>query len=125
MTPPVFPIAVASPAVLAQLGASPTRFWPAGKAPQNEERPYAVWQIISGNPANSLSCPPREDYFLVQVDAYAKTVSAVREVAEALRDAYEASYNQISSWDGDPWEQATGLYRFSFSVEFWTRRPAS
>lgn len=125
MNPPVFSIAVASPAVLAVLGSAPTRLWPFGQAPQNEARPYAVWQIVAGAPGNSLSCIPKEDLFTVQFDAYAKAVSGARAVAEVLRDAYEASYNPVTSWNGEDWEQATGLWRVSFSVDFWTRRPAS
>ena len=125
MNPPVFSTAKASPAVLATLGSSPTRLWPFGQAPQNETRPYAVWQVVYGNPDNSLSCIPKEDLFGVQIDAYAKTVSDAREVAEVLRDAYEASYNQVTAWNGEDWEPATGLWRVSFTVEFWTRRQAS
>lgn len=125
MTPPVFSIATASPAVLAKLGTAPTRLWLFGMAPQNEPRPYAVWQIVYGNPDNSLSCVPKEDLYGVQFDCYAKTASDAREVAEVLRDAYEASYNQVTAWNGEDREPATLLYRVSFTVEFWTRRPAS
>jgi hypothetical protein len=96
-----------------------------GYAPQNEVRPYAVWQVVYGNPDNSLSCVPKEDLYGVQFDCYAKTASDAREVAEVLRDAYEASYNPVTAWNGEDWEPATGLWRVSFIVEFWTRRPAS
>lgn len=125
MNPPVFSIAVASPAVLAVLGSAPTRLWPFGQAPQNETRPYAVWQVVYGNPDNSLSCVPKEDLLGTQIDSYAKTVSGARQVAEVLRDAYEESFNQVTAWNGEDWEQSTGLYRVSFTVEFWVRRPGS
>lgn len=122
MYPSVFTIATASPAVLAVLGSAPTRFWPFGHVPQNEVRPYAVHQLIYGTPDNSLSCVPTEDNFGIQIDAYAKTVTAARDVAAALRDAFEDTYNHVVGWNGEFWDHPTGLYRVSFTVEFWTER---
>lgn len=125
MYPQVFQIAAADAGVTGVLGSNPVRFWPFGKAPQNETRPYAVHQLVYGNPDNSLSCTPSVDLFGIQIDAYAKSVTDARNVAEALRDAFEATYNHVVSWNGEDWEQATGLYRVSFTVEFWTERPSS
>lgn len=125
MYPPAFSIAAANAGVTSVLGSSPVRFWPFGKAPQNEIRPYAVHQLIYGNPDNSLSCVPSIDLYGVQVDAYAKTVTDARNVASALRDAFEETYNHVVSWNGEDWEAATGLYRVSFTVEFWTERQSS
>lgn len=122
MFAPVFQVATASAQVLAVLGSGPTRFWPFGHVPQNEARPYAVWQTVYGNPDNSLSCVPSEDLFGVQVDAYAKTASGARQVAEALRDAFEAQFYPVTSYNGEDWEQNSGLFRVSFTVEFWTER---
>lgn len=122
MYPPAFAIAAANSGVTAVLGTSPTRFWPFGHVPQSETRPYAVHQLIYGSPDNSLSCVPSEDNFGLQIDAYAKTVTDARAVAAALRDAFEETYNQVVAWNGEFWEQATGLYRVSFTVEFWTER---
>lgn len=122
MTPDVFNIAKQSSEVLALLGSNPTRFYPFGKAPQNEMRPYAVWQVVYGNPDNSLSCIPKEDMTGVQVDAYAKTATDARDVAAALRDAFEAGFNHVVGYNGEFWEQATGLYRVSFTAEFWVER---
>lgn len=123
--PPVFQIAIANPAVVGILGSSPTRFWPFGQAPQNEARPYAVHQLVYGTPDNSLSCVPREDNYGIQIDAYAKTVTAVRDVADALRDAFEETYNHVVAYNGEDWEPATGLWRSSFTVEFWSERSGS
>ena len=122
MGPEVFPIATASPSVLSVLGTGPTRLWPFGNAPQNETRPYAVFQTVYGNPDNKLACPPTEDLWGVQFDAYAKTVSEARAVAEALRNAYEASGNYVVAYNGEDREPATMLWRVSFTVEFWTER---
>lgn len=122
MYPPVFQVAAEDPGVTALLGTNPVRFWPFGRAPQNEVRPYAFHQLVYGNPDNSLSCIPTEDLFGIQIDAYAKTVSDARNVAQALRDAFEAQHHPITSFNGEDWEQSTGLYRVSFTVEFWTER---
>jgi hypothetical protein len=98
------------------------RLWPFGYAEQNSPRPYAVWQVIYGNPENSLSCIPDMDLFGCQFDCYAKTVTDARAVAAALRDSFEESYNHVVSWNGELWDQPTGLYRVSFSADFWTPR---
>jgi hypothetical protein len=111
--------------VQALLGPGPIRLWPAGRATQNSPRPYAVFQLVYGNPDNSLSCIPKEDLLGYQVDVYAKTASDAWDVAFALRDVYEAGYNQIVSWNNDEVEPATSLYRVGFTVEFWERRQAS
>jgi hypothetical protein len=129
MYPPVFEIATQSAAVLAELGSNPTRLWPFDRAPQKGQTgygiPYAVHQLVYGTPVNTLSCIPLADNFGIQFDAYAKTATDAREVAAALRDAYEASHNPVVAWNGETWEQATGLYRVSFTVEFWPDREAS
>lgn len=129
MTPPVYQIAKDSAAVTALLG-NPPRLFLFGHAQQSTARPYAVWQLVYGSPDNSLSCVPTEDNYGVQFDCYAGKVggsssdgaSLARDVAAALRDAYEETYNHVVSWNGEFWEQVTGLYRVSFTVEFWTER---
>lgn len=121
MYPDIFAIAAASTAVQTALGTEPTRFWPAGRAPQDETRPYATHQLVYGAPENTLSCVPLSDSFGVQVDAYAKTVSDARAVAAALRGAVEP-HGYVVAWNGEDWEAATGLYRVSFTVEFITDR---
>lgn len=127
--PPVFILAVASAAVVALFGPSPVRVWPFGRAPSKGEPtygvPYAVHQLIYGAPANSMSCVPDVDNAGVQIDVYAKTVTDAREAANALRDAFEAAHNQVVAWNGESKDQPTGLYRVSFTVEFWTGRNAS
>lgn len=126
MYPSVFEIAADSPAVTALLGSNPTRLWPFAIAPQNGDPnygiPYAVHQLVYGAPVNTLSCIPAADNFGIQFDIYAATATSARQVAAALRDAYEASHNPIVSWNGEEWESATGLYRLGFTVEFWPDR---
>lgn len=120
--PPIFTIAKASSAVTTLLGANPTRFWPFADAPKNEERPYAVHQLVYGTPSNLLDGAPNDDLFGIQVDCYAKTATDARNVADALRDAIEDSTNSIAAWNGEEIDTPTGLYRVSFTAEFWTDR---
>ena len=123
--PPAFAIAAASPAVTGLLGSNPTRFWPPGMAPQNETRPYAVFQTVYGTPENTLSCPPDIDLFGVQIDAYGKTLTEAREVLTALTEAFEAENFVVSGWNGEEREPATLLYRAGATVEFWVARATS
>lgn len=126
MYPNLFPLARDSAAVTALLGSSPVRFWPFDIAPGPNGAgyavPYAVHQLIYGNPDNSLSCTPKEDMAGIQIDAYGATASEAREVSAALRDAIEADFNHVVSYNGEFWDQPSGLYRVSFTAEFWTER---
>lgn len=129
MIPPVYELAMASSAVTSLIN---NRLWPFGEAPRNKDgtpaggTPYAVWQITYGSPENTLSCPPSMDNFGVQIDCYGPAngngAAIVRNVADALRDAYEESYNHVVSWNGEFKDEPTGLFRVSFTVEFWTPR---
>ena len=125
--PPIQQIAEASSAVVALLE-NPTdgklRLWPFGYAEQKSSRPYAVHQLIYGTPENSLSCPANIDMLGIQFDSYAKSVTAARNVAEALREAMEPA-GYVVALNGEMWEQNTGLYRVSFTVEFWQDRQSS
>lgn len=120
--PAIFQMAASSAAVTALLGTSPTRFWPFGRAQQNQQRPYAVHQHIYGTPQNTLSCPADIDNVGIQVDAYGTEVTQARQVSEALRDAFEDAQGNIVALNGEDWEEDTGLYRVSFTVEFWPNR---
>ena len=122
MYPDIFQLAKNSAAVTTLLGSNPVRFWPFGTAPQGEDRPYAVHQLVYGTPSNTLSCPPSEDVMGIQVDCYAKSVSSARSVAAALRDAIEGDFNHVVAWNGEDFEPATGLWRVSFTAEFFVDR---
>jgi hypothetical protein len=121
MFAPIFQICAAYPPLVAVLGDDPVRFWPFGEAPQNETRPYAVWQTMYGEPDNHLNQRPLLDRWGIQVDAYAKTASAARGVAEVIRDAIEDDC-YVVSWNGEFKDVPTGLFRYSFTVEFMTTR---
>lgn len=116
MYPPLFQWVSANAAAKAVLGASPVRFWPFGKAPQSETRPYAVHQLAYGAPENTLSCTPACDTLGVQIDAYALDVTQARAVASVLRDTLQP-HGYITAWNGEFFEQDTKLYRVSFTFE--------
>lgn len=126
--PPVFQVATQSAQVRTALGNGPTRLWPFGRAPQSGQPgygvPYAVHQLIVGSPVHSLDCPPTMDNFSVQVDCYGASATEADTAATALRDAFEAAH-LVVEWNASGWDQPTGLYRVSFTVEFWTDRYAS
>lgn len=125
MYPPIFAICAAAPAVTALLGAGPVRLYPFASAPQPGTDfyalPYAVWQIVGGLPENYLGRVPDIDSMTLQIDAYAAQVAQARSVAMALRDAIEP-HAHIVSWRGESFEADTGLYRYSFDVDWWVPR---
>ena len=103
------------------LGTSPVRFWAFGVAPQNETKPYAVHQLVYGTPENTLSCTPDSDTIGLQIDAYAQSASAARNIATAIADVCE-QHGYVMSWNGEFYEQDTRLYRVGFTVEFYVNR---
>lgn len=121
MYPPVFALAVAAPAVTALLGTNPTRLYPFGEAPQGVTKPYAVWQLVGGVPENYLGNVPDTDSYSVQIDVYADRASTARQVAEALRDAYEPKA-YVANWNGESRDPDTNNCRISFDVDFITMR---
>lgn len=121
MFPPIFATCAAVPAVAALLGTDPVRLYPFASAPHSVARPYAVWQIVGGAPENYLSGRPDLDQFALQVDVYADSGESARTVAAALRDAIEP-HAYISAWRGESKEADTGLYRYSFDVDWSVNR---
>jgi len=127
MYPPIFEVCAASLAVQAVLsdGNGRIRLYPFGEAPQADPKAYAVWQIISGGPENSLACAPELDRFGVQVDVYARTADEARAAARALRDAIETNFERggyVVAWNGETRDPATRAYRISFSSDWYSYR---
>lgn len=123
MFPPVFQVATSDSDVLALLGSKPTRLFLFGEATQNTVKPYAVWQLVSGSPYNYLNDLPDVDRMTTQIDVYATSVSSARNVAMALRDAFEASREcYVVSWRGETKDVPTNLFRVSFDLEWHVAR---
>jgi len=117
MFPPIFPAVAASSAVKALIGSNPVRFYQFGLAPQNVQKPYAVWQRMFGSPENYLGDVPDADSFTLLVDVYASSADSARSVALALRDAIEpVAY--ITTWLGESIDPDTKNNRFSFQVDW-------
>lgn len=121
MYPPIFTICAADSGVQSVLGASPTRLYPFGEAPEGVALPYAVWQTIGGYPENYIGDNPDLDTFSVQVDVYAETCTSARSGAEALRNALQG-HAHITAWRGESRDAETRNYRYSFDVDFLIER---
>lgn len=78
-----------SPECTAILGSNPVRFFEFGTAPQLEQLPYATFQLIAGTPYNALSGPAAADQITYQIDAWAKSTSELKTLANAIRNAIE------------------------------------
>lgn len=121
MNPPIFQVCAASSSVTALLGASPTRFYKFGEAPQKVQLPYAVWQTVGGFPENYLGDAPDADTYSLQVDVYAATSEAANSVARAIRNAIQMRAH-IVSWNGDDRDPVTRNFRVGFSIDWIVRR---
>lgn len=125
MFPPLFSTLFASSPVKAIFGTSPLRIYAFGDAPAKDAVgyavPYAVFQTVYGSPENYLAQVPDMDGFGVQLDVYALTLTDARNGAKAIRNALEpVSY--VTSWDGETRDEATQLFRYTFTVSFLTPR---
>lgn len=122
MTPPIVQACLQSPPVTALLGTGAAiRLYSFGEADQGVAKPYAVWQVIVGNPENYLAGRPDVDGFTLQVDIYGATGTSVRNVRDAIRDAIELQSN-ITRWGGESRDPTTKNYRTSFDVDWIVRR---
>lgn len=125
MIPPIFQYAKADDEVRRLIGGNPLRLWPFDAAPQPGEAgyclPYSTWQLAYGAPDNYIGQLPDSDNSGIQVDVWAQTPSGARDVLIALRNALER-YGMVVSYGGEEKERQTGLYRASFTIEFWTDR---
>lgn len=117
MDTPFFTICKADTTVQALLGGALPRIYDFGAAPQNVTKPYAVYQWIGGNPFNMLSCRPKEDRAVLQVDVYATTQQSSTSVAQAIRYAIELD-SYVLSYRGTSRDEETKLYRTSFDVDW-------
>lgn len=121
MTPPIFSVCAASPAVTALLGSNPTRVFAHGEAPDGVAWPYMVWQVIGGSPASYLGDLPDIDSMSIQVDVYGETGDSARAVVVALRDAIEP-HAHITSWRGGSRDPETRSFRQTFDLDWFVQR---
>ena len=123
MFPPIFPAIKASPACVALLkaGTGEIRFYEFGRAPQNCQKPYAVWQRVFGQPYNHVNEIPNTESFTLQIDIYADRAEQSRNVAVAVRDAIEP-IAYITNWLGESRDPETNNYRFGFQTDWIVER---
>lgn len=120
----IFTLIAGNPACTALLGSNPVRFYPFTTAPQAGAKPYAVWQLVNGNPHNLLACPAPLDQYTVQLDVYAKRADEARRIAVALRAALEAdNHYTMTNWAREDYEPDTQLYRVSFDADVYHPHP--
>ncbi|PMV79619.1 MULTISPECIES: DUF3168 domain-containing protein [unclassified Pseudomonas] len=119
--PPIFQVAAADPAVTALLGTNPTRLYLFGIAPDTPVGTYCVWQVINGSPENFLAGRPDTEAYGLQIDVYASTASAARAAGHAIEYAVELAAT-ITNYNGETKDAETGLYRYSFDVDWIVRR---
>lgn len=122
MYAPIFEVCAADPGVGALIGAGvDCRLYLFGEAPAGVTKPYAVWQVVGGEPENYLADRPDSDRFELQIDVYGTAATQTRNVAAAIRDAIEPKA-YITRWNGDSRDEQTKTYRYSFDVDWWVYR---
>lgn len=120
-TPPIFTLCSADPGVTALLGVSPVRVFMFGMAPQNVQKPYAVWQVVSGAPENYLAGRPDTEQHIIQIDVYADSASQSRSALAAIERAIELQ-SYVTRYGGEDRDSETLSYRSSMDVSWHTYR---
>ena len=122
MFPPIYATLAAAPAVTAIVGASPGRIYRHGSAPQNVDRPYVTWAIVSAVPENNLSDTPPNDRVSVQVDAWSPDDAQAEALALAVRDALEPLAH-MTGVVANTQDAETRLYRVGMQFDWILMRP--
>lgn len=86
-------------------------------APEDKDRPYIVWSIISSVPGITLGCLPEYDDQRTRVDCYSLKQSECRRMAEAARDAIEA-YTPVTLMMSFYESEDTRLFRWMIDAEW-------
>lgn len=120
-TPPIFRLCADDPEVVALLGESPTRLFMFGMAPQGVQKPYAVWQVVSGSPENYLAGRPDVEQHSLQIDVYADSAAQSRAVLAAIEKAIELNC-YVTRYGGESRDPETKNYRSTMDVDWHTYR---
>lgn len=120
-TPPLFAVCFADAQVKAMLGANPMRLYQFGLAPQNAQKPYAVWQSVFGFPENYLGQRPDAESHTIQIDVYADSSAAARQVLHAIEYAVELQC-YITRYGPDDRDIETMDYTTSMDISWITNR---
>ena len=124
MTAPIFELLNASDEVKAFLQTgNKLRAYEFGLAPDAPQKPYLVWQDISGVPQNHLDCPANTDHITIQIDIYTLEPLQLRNIREAVRKALELDNScTVTDLRGNEREPITKLYRTGFDSNWFVDR---
>ena len=124
MTAPIFKLLNASDEVKAFLQTgNKLRAYEFGLAPDAPQKPYLVWQDISGIPQNHLDCPANTDHITIQIDIYTLEPLQLRTIREAVRKALELDNAcTVTDLRGNEREPITRLYRTGFHSNWFVDR---
>lgn len=92
-----------------------------GDIAQTEQRPYIVWQIVTGSAFDNLSSAPGGDFTSVQIDCYHATDAGAEDLAMKVRAALDAVLivNRVVLNIRDT---ETKLYRVGLEADFIDQR---
>lgn len=121
MFPPVFPILAAAAPVLALVGNDPARIYEA-EAPAQPVAPYIVWLSVDTAPEPTLDERPSTDRDTFQVDCYAATALALRQLANAVRDALEAQCVMTGVVAHERGQTEPRLFRIALQFDYFLTR---
>ena len=124
MTAPIFELLNASDEVKSFLQTgNKLRAYEFGLAPDAPQKPYLVWQDISGVPQNHLDCPANTDHITIQIDIYTLEPLQLRTIREAVRKALELDNScTVTDLRGNEREPITKLYRTGFDSNWFVDR---
>ena len=124
MTAPIFELLNASDEVKSFLQTgNKLRAYEFGLAPDAPQKPYLVWQDISGVPQNHLDCPANTDHITIQIDIYTLEPLQLRTIREAVRKALELDNAcTVTDLRGNEREPITKLYRTGFDSNWFVDR---
>ena len=94
-----------------------TRIYRHGSAPQDVQKPYITWFVVSGQPEDILNAAPPHDRDVIQIDCWSETDTGVETLAYAVRAALDSKLisNRIVI---DNRETDTKLYRMALEADF-------
>ncbi len=98
------------------LGTDPVRFFEFGRAPDECELPYATWQVLAGEPQNTLAGTATHDLVEAQIDIWAGDPIEARTVARAIRHALDHQITVTHYLTG--WDEESDLYRITCRLTY-------